>query len=75
MERLVPVFEDLMMKLDRRFAWPAVLAVRVIVDTYERSFENWLLTGNREEDFDASPYATRTLPVLMRGTSVPNGPA
>ncbi len=27
--------------------------------------------GNREEDFDASPYATRTLPVLLRGTSEP----
>ena len=48
-----------------------MLAVRVIVDTYERSFESWLLMGNREEDFDASPYATRTLPVLLRETSAP----
>ncbi|RXZ49758.1 hypothetical protein [Agromyces binzhouensis] len=68
-ERLVPVFEDLMAKLDRRFTWSPTLAVRVVVDTYERSFESWLLMGNREEDFDASPYATRTLPVLLRGTS------
>ncbi|GAA1062069.1 hypothetical protein GCM10009573_34970 [Agromyces bracchium] len=70
-ERLVPVFEDLMAKLDRRFTWSPTLAVRVVVDTYERSFESWLLMGNREEDFDASPYATRTLPVLLRGTSEP----
>lgn len=72
-ERLVPVFEDLMGKLDRRFTWSSTLAVRVVVDTYERSFESWLLMGNREEDFDASPYATRTLPVLLRGTSEPIG--
>ncbi|MRX43247.1 hypothetical protein [Agromyces kandeliae] len=70
-ERLVPVFEDLMAKLDRRFTWSPTLAVRVVVDTYERSFESWLLMGNREEDFDASPYAMRTLPVLLRGTSEP----
>ncbi|WP_438854730.1 hypothetical protein [Agromyces sp. M3QZ16-3] len=70
-ERLVPVFEDLMAKLDRHFTWSPTLAVRVVVDTYERSFESWLLMGNREEDFDASPYATRTLPVLLRGTSEP----
>jgi hypothetical protein len=70
-ERLVPVFEDLIGKLDRRFTWSPMLAVRVIVDTYERSFESWLLMGNREEDFDASPYAMRTLPVLLRGTSEP----
>jgi AcrR family transcriptional regulator len=70
-ERLVPVFEDLMRKLDRTFAWPPMLAVRVVVDTYERSFESWLLMGNRENDFDASPYATRTLPVLLRETSAP----
>ncbi|WP_400995615.1 hypothetical protein [Agromyces sp. GXQ0307] len=74
-ERLVPVFEDLMAKLDRRFTWSSTLAVRVVVDTYERSFESWLLMGNREEDFDASPYATRTLPVLLRGTSEPLPPA
>lgn|GEM_PF-1414445 len=74
-ERLVPVFEDLMAKLDRRFTWSPTLAVRVVVDTYERSFESWLLMGNREEDFDASPYAMRTLPVLLRGTSEPVPPA
>ncbi|GAA1055444.1 hypothetical protein GCM10017608_35270 [Agromyces luteolus] len=74
-ERLVPVFEDLMAKLDRRFTWSPTLAVRVVVDTYERSFESWLLMGNREEDFDASPYAMRTLPVLLRGTSEPLPPA
>ncbi|WP_353815948.1 hypothetical protein [Agromyces sp. SYSU T00266] len=73
-ERLVPVFDDLIAKLDRRFTWSPTLAVRVVVDTYERSFESWLLMGNREEDFDASPYATRTLPVLLRGTSEPLPP-
>ncbi|UIP59546.1 hypothetical protein DSM26151_24570 [Agromyces marinus] len=73
-ERLVPVFEDLMRKLGRRFTWPPVLAVRVILDTYERSFESWLLMGHREEDFDGSPYAARTLPVLLRGTSEPAEP-
>lgn len=70
-ERLVPVLSDLMTAVGRRFTWPSKLAARVIIDTYERSFETWLLTGHDEEDFGDSPYAQRTLPALLRETSSP----
>lgn len=70
-DRLVPILSDLMTAVGRRFTWAPKLAVRVIIDTYERSFETWLLTGNNEEDFADSPYARRTLPALLRETSAP----
>lgn len=70
-DRLVPILADLMTAVGRRFTWPPKLAVRVIIDTYERSFETWLLTGHDEEDFGDSPYAQRTLPSLLRETSAP----
>ncbi|MBN9605571.1 MAG: hypothetical protein J0G30_03055 [Actinomycetales bacterium] len=70
-DRLVPILSDLMTAVGRRFTWAPKLAVRVIIDTYERSFETWLLTGNDEEDFADSPYARRTLPALLRETSAP----
>lgn len=60
---------DMMGKLGRRFEWNTGLAVRVILDTYERSFEAWILTGHSEASFDQSPYVRRTLPELLRQTS------
>ena len=60
---------QLMAKLGRRFAWDPTLAVRVILDTYERSFEVWLIGGGAEENFDESAYIRRTLPALMRRMS------
>lgn len=68
---LAGVFEDLMVVLGRKFAWPPPLAVRVIIDTYERSFEAWVLDGNPESQFEESPFVQRTLPTLLREMSVP----
>lgn len=66
---LVDVFVDLMGRLGRTFAWPPILAVRVILDTYERSFEMWLICGHDEVDFGSSPYVQNTLPSLLRHVS------
>lgn len=62
---LIGVFTDLMSKLGRTFSWPPALAVRVILDTYERSFEAWILCGNSEAEFHRSPYVERTLSTLL----------
>lgn len=62
---LIGVLTDLMNKLGRRFTWPPALAVRVILDTYERSFEAWIMGGNSEADFHLSPYIERTLSTLL----------
>jgi AcrR family transcriptional regulator len=66
---LTGIFGELFEKLGRRFHWPPKLAVRVILDTYERSFEAWILAGNSEHDFSESPYVRRTLPRLLEKTS------
>lgn len=68
---LLDVFDELMTRLRRTFTWPPLLAVRVILDTYERSFEMWIIEGNTEDDFASSPYARRTLPRLLREMSAP----
>lgn len=70
---LVPVFSDLVAHLGRAFSWPSMLAVRVIVDTYEGSFETWLLDGNDETSFAESPYVSRTLPTLLKEMTAPLG--
>jgi AcrR family transcriptional regulator len=62
---LIDVLTDLMNKLGRTFSWPPALAVRVILDTYERSFEAWILGGNSEAEFHLSPYVERTLSTLL----------
>lgn len=69
---LVEVMTDLMGHLGRRFTWSPTLAVRVILDTFERSFETWLLSGHEEADFSTSPYARRTLPTLFGQLSEPH---
>jgi AcrR family transcriptional regulator len=68
---LLGVFTDLMTRLGRVFTWEPKLAVRVILDTYERSFEMWLLSGNEELDFSSSSYIRRTLPELLGQMSRP----
>lgn len=68
-------FESLFSAQGRRFSWPPVLAVRIILDTYERSFEAWLLDGNDEGAFVASPYITRSLPDLLARLSEPDAGA
>jgi len=62
---LVDIFAALVAKTGRRFTWNKHLAARVIVDTYERSFEAWMLAGNDEHRFHESSYIRGTLPVLL----------
>ncbi|MCC2033165.1 hypothetical protein [Microbacterium allomyrinae] len=59
----------LMDKLGRPFVWEPRLAVRVVLDTYERSFESWLLRGGSEADFVASSFVHTTLPHLLEELS------
>lgn len=66
---LSDVLTDLLSRLGRRFVWRTELAVRVILDTYERSFEAWMLAGHDETDFDSSPFVSRTLPTILASTS------
>ncbi|MDJ0335980.1 hypothetical protein QMG83_12160 [Salinibacterium sp. G-O1] len=70
-EVLTSVFDLLLLKLDRTFSWNPTLAVRVILDTWERSFEAWLLDGHTESTFSQSPYIARTLPALLEQVSEP----
>jgi len=68
---LTSILADLLAKMGRRFVWPPTLAVRVILDTYERSFEAWVLSGGNEVTFPESPYVRRTLPAVLLHTSEP----
>lgn len=68
---LLDTFADLMVRLDRTFTWSPILAVRVILDTYERSFEMWIIGGHEESEFGSSPYVLGTLPALLREMSEP----
>lgn len=65
------VLDDLMARLGRTFAWPSRLAVRVILDTFERSFEAWILRGNPEAAFPSSPFVRRTLPTILEELTRP----
>ncbi|MCS5714051.1 hypothetical protein NVV95_05740 [Herbiconiux sp. CPCC 205716] len=73
LDALVDVHSELMAKLGRRFAGSPVRSVRVILDTYERAFETWLLTGADAAGFHSSPYVQRTLPTLLENMSEPLG--
>ncbi|NEN04996.1 hypothetical protein G3T36_03845 [Diaminobutyricibacter tongyongensis] len=66
---LAGVFADLFEKLHRRISWPTELAVRVILNTYERSFETWLLRGADETHFFESGYVRKTLPTILAQVS------
>lgn len=70
---LAETLTEMMSKLGRRFEWSTGMAVRVILDSYERSFEAWILGGNNESTFERSPFVQRTLPELLRLTSTPVG--
>jgi AcrR family transcriptional regulator len=71
LDALVDVLSELMAALGRRFSHSPVRSVRVILDTYERSFETWLLNGADAADFHSSPYVQRTLPTLLADMSEP----
>lgn len=69
---LTDVLTEMLHKLGRRFLWRPDLAVRVILDTYERSFEAWLIQGNEESRFNESTFVRVTLPTILRETSTPD---
>jgi AcrR family transcriptional regulator len=73
LQALTDVLVAMMATLRRQFRWAPALAVRVILDTYERSFEAWILEGGDEATFATSPYIKRTLPTLLEELSAPVG--
>lgn len=68
---LIDAFEALLASVGRQFEWRPILAVRVILLTYERSFESWVVSGRRERAFSESAYIRQTLPELLLGVSRP----
>lgn len=65
LQALLPIVEGLVAAMGRKFHLSAPLATRVVLDTFERSFEAWILEGNPESRFSESPYILRTLPALL----------
>ena len=63
---LVEILRALLGKLGRRFSWPPHVLAGVILDTYERSFEGWLLGPNDESTFHESDYVREVLPLILR---------
>ncbi|MBS1673360.1 MAG: hypothetical protein JSS74_05280 [Actinobacteria bacterium] len=68
---LLEAYELLLARIGRRFEWQPALAVRVLILTYERSFESWILAGGNEKSFAESTYVQHTLPALLLGVSRP----
>jgi len=66
---LLEAFELLLSRIGREFEWQPALAVRVVILTYERSFESWILSGGSESSFSESSYINNTLPALLLGVS------
>ena len=66
---LLEAFELLLSRIGREFEWQPALAVRVVILTYERSFESWILSGGSESSFSESSYIKNTLPALLLGVS------
>lgn len=71
---LLEAFELLLSRIGRRFAWQPALGVRVVILTYERSFESWILSGGNEKSFPESSFVRQTLPALLLGVSSPQDP-
>jgi len=63
---LVEILRALLGKIGRRFSWPPHLLAGVVLDTYERSFEGWLLGLNDESTFHESDYVREVLPLILR---------
>jgi len=68
-QSLQGILADLIYKIGRAFDHSPALATRVILDTFERSFEAWILEGHSESRFGDSPYVGRTLPTLLEQLS------
>jgi AcrR family transcriptional regulator len=71
LEALSAVVAELIGQLGRDASWPTPLAARIIIETYERSFEAWVFGGGDERDFHTSSYVTRTLPTLLGRMTAP----
>jgi hypothetical protein len=67
---LADILNALLGKLGRRPSWPPHLLARVVLDTYERSFEGWLLGLNEESTFHESAYAREVLPLILRDATI-----
>jgi hypothetical protein len=63
---LVDILRALLGKLGRRLSWPPHVLARVVLDTYERSFEGWLLGLNEKSTFPESDYVREVLPLILR---------
>lgn len=68
---LLDAFELLLSRIGRRFEWQPALGVRVVILTYERSFESWVMSGGNEKSFSESSFVRHTLPALLLGVSRP----
>ncbi|MCS5498166.1 hypothetical protein NY547_13020 [Cnuibacter physcomitrellae] len=62
---LTDVLEELVRRLRRRFRHPSA-AIRLIIGSYERSYEAWLIGGGADDRFHESPFVQTTLPELLR---------
>jgi AcrR family transcriptional regulator len=71
LDALSAVVAELIGQLGRDALWPTSLAARIIIETYERSFEAWVFGGGDERDFHTSSYVTRTLPTLLGRMTAP----
>jgi len=70
---LSAVVGEMIGQLGRDASWPTALAARIIIETYERSFEAWVFGSGDERDFHTSSYVTRTLPTLLGRMTAPSG--
>jgi hypothetical protein len=68
---MLEAFELLLSRIHHRFTWSPALGVRVVILTYERSFESWIMSGRNEQSFAESSYIKHTLPELLLGMSAP----
>ncbi len=71
MPALLDSFLTMVGRLEREFSWPPLLAVRVIILSYERSFEAWVMDGGDERTFASSPFVRRTLPEILDQVTSP----
>lgn len=67
---LADILNSLLGNVGRRPSWPPRLLARVVLDTYERAFEGWLLGLNEESRFHESEYVREVLPMILRDATV-----
>jgi hypothetical protein len=70
-DRLGLILASGFQRIGREPAWDGHLVARVLISTYERSFEAWILQGGHDTDFVDSAFIRRTLPQLLTMVSRP----